>query len=642
MIRLLDATTLALTKLRTHPIRTIVTTLIASLLFGALLAGSIISSGAFTSIETLSKNGLTSRYIVEVNPAIAQTESNSVLRDKQVIAKAKKAYEELVKQKQREASRLGLDYNQASDQPPFSETVDGEPRLSLIDRNGISQSLLTEKYGGHAPIDDAKLAATSQQYGAIKHFNVTNLHVARGSSLSILPGGREVFYDNTDDAELNAKYAPPIIDNVFRVAPPDLTRPFLFEGDGGWTPHTNTLPVILPQNIVEQILDLEKLPPSASTDQKIQRGKDIARKARGFVFQACYRNSASIDLIQQAVMQQKSTQASDNKRVAEDSSLIYALPDAAACANPNITHDTRTADQIKHDENQKVFDKKFGLHEEPKSFFVPFTIVGVSPVQTNSSDKSRGVADILQTLLQTTGVGQLVPEHLYSQLADTTRFADILRSESFYLLGNEDEKTRYVEFATATAAQTFIDEQSCVTQYDGTCKPAGRDYMAIMALSESAALNDLKSKAASWFRLAVIGVTALAGLLAWFAISRTIAEARHETAIFRAIGFKRIDISLIYVTYAIVISLLTALLAAGIGLLCAYLIDRLYAPWFTAQTQYLFGGFDTVSQFSLFHIDIGQVSVTVGACILSGLLGALIPLIRNTRRNPIKDMRSDS
>lgn len=341
-------------------------------------------------------------------------------------------------------------------------------------------------------------------------------------------------------------------------------------------------------------------------------------------------------------MQQKSTQASDNKRVAEDSSLIYALPDAAACANPNITHDTRTADQRKHDENQKVFDKKFGLHEEPKSFFVPFTIVGVSPAQTNSSDKSRGVADILQTLLQTTGVGQLVPEHLYSQLADTTRFADILRSESFYLLGNEDEKTRYVEFATATAAQTFIDEQSCVTQYDGTCKPAGRDYMAIMALSESAALNDLKSKAASWFRLAVIGATALAGLLAWFAISRTIAEARHETAIFRAIGFKRIDISLIYVTYAIVISLLTALLAAGIGLLCAYLIDRLYAPWFTAQTQYLFGGFDTVSQFSLFHIDIGQVSVTVGACILSGLLGALIPLIRNTRRNPIKDMRSDS
>jgi ABC-type lipoprotein release transport system permease subunit len=106
MIKFSDATLLALTKLRAHKVRTIVTTLLASLLFGVLIAGSLVVNGVFNSIDNFSTDGLTSRYIVNVNNAIVQTTSTSVLRDKELINKAKVQYADLIEEKQNEAKKL--------------------------------------------------------------------------------------------------------------------------------------------------------------------------------------------------------------------------------------------------------------------------------------------------------------------------------------------------------------------------------------------------------------------------------------------------------------------------------------------------------------------------------------------------------
>lgn len=52
-------------------------------------------------------------------------------------------------------------------------------------------------------------------------------------------------------------------------------------------------------------------------------------------------------------------------------------------------------------------------------------------------------------------------------------YADLLTYDPLYLIGNEDNKRRFVEFANASDAQRFIDEQSCTVQYDNSCKPIG-------------------------------------------------------------------------------------------------------------------------------------------------------------------------
>ncbi|NCU37984.1 ABC transporter permease [Candidatus Saccharibacteria bacterium] len=640
MIRLSDATLLAFAKLRTRKVRTIITILLASLLFGVLVAGSLITNGAFSSVDNFSKDGLTSRYIVSVNNAVINTSSTSVLRDPALILEAKKLYETLVEKKISEAKRLGLSYSQASDQPPYIVTPDGAERLYPNDRNGIVQSLLNEKYGGQTYIDDTKLASITKTYGATKLFTVDNFSILRGASLNVLPDGKEVFYDTSDDAELNANYTTPIIDSSFPIAPSDLTASFMLPNNAGWLASSGTLPIVVPQNVAEQLMGMDSIEASVTAEQKLERIRDVREKAAGFTFQACYRNEASISLIQQTITQQKEIKAHSGDTEYVVPNVVYELPDATECASPVISSDTRTAAQKTQDNNQEIFDKEFGLYNDPESYFVSFKIVGISPAQSDDQP-NRSVSDVVNDLLKTSGIGQMIPKDLYDKIPDKSKYADILAFEPYYLLGNEDNKTRYVEFSNATDAQKFIDEQSCTTQMDGTCKPAGRDYMATLAFSDSVALNDIRSRVSDWFGFAVLGVAILAAIVMWITIGRTIADGRRETAVFRAIGFKRIDISLVYIIYTVVLSILSAALAGAIGLAAALTVDKMYAQHLTVQAQYAFGGLDLTKEFSLVGFNTEQLAIILVASLGAGILSMIIPLIRNVRRSPIKDMRDD-
>ena len=92
MIGLTDVAILSLTKLRSRPVRTVITIILASLLFGVLVAVSLVSTGIFHSINDFRKDGLPSRYIVSVsnapndNPLALQ----NTMRDPALVTEAKK------------------------------------------------------------------------------------------------------------------------------------------------------------------------------------------------------------------------------------------------------------------------------------------------------------------------------------------------------------------------------------------------------------------------------------------------------------------------------------------------------------------------------------------------------------------------
>lgn len=650
MIKLTDATLLALTKLQSRKARTIITILLASLLFGVLVAASLIMTGAFRSIDNFRKDGPTSRYIVRVNKPISGNTVQQTLRDPEMIAEAKKRYEKLIEDKAAEAKRLGLTYTQVSDRPPYTLLGDGKTEaLSANDPNGIVQELLAEKYSNEPAFDNVKLKQLASQYHAIKLFTSESYGVARGSSLTVSKDGKEVFYDQSNEAEMNANYTKPLVDgSQMIVASPDITNSFMLPDGAGWRPDGSSLPIILPQNIVEQLLGLEKLSDKASSTEKLDRLKAVRERATASLFRACYRNNASSNLIQTTLRQQKDIKAHENDKVYQKPSLIYTLPDPAKCENPTIISDTRTGDEKKKDANQKLFDEKFGKDIAPASYFVSFKVVGVSPAEitssnlpTGQSDQIRNLDDVMTNLLKTSGIGQMIPRALYEQLPDKSKYADLFIYAPFYLFGNEDNKIRYVEFANAGDAEKFINEQSCTTQYDNTCKPAGRPYQASLAFSNSAALDDIRSRISQWFAYAVIGVVILATVIMWITIGRTIADGRHETAIFRAIGFKRIDIAMVYILYTVVLSVFVTIFAAGIGYLGAYIVNEKFASNLTVQAQYGFGGIDLSKEVSLIGVDQQQLSLLLFACFVTGLLSMVIPLLRNVRRSPIRDMREE-
>lgn len=83
----------------------------------------------------------------------------------------------------------------------------------------------------------------------------------------------------------------------------------------------------------------------------------------------------------------------------------------------------------------------------------------------------------------------------------------------------------------------------------------------------------------------MIGVVLLAAVIMWITVGRAIADGRHETATFRAIGFKRGDIATVYILYTVILFILVAIFAAGIGYLGAYIANRQLAPLLTTQAQ---------------------------------------------------------
>lgn len=647
MIKLRDATLLAYTKLRTRKLRTAVTILLASLLFGVLVASSLVINGTLTSVDQFRSDGLTSRHIVNVHKALTSSSAQHITRDPELISAAKKMYIELVEQKTAEAKRLGISYTQASDRPPYSETSDSASpeMLSLSDPNGIVQKLLDEKFGGKPSLDEGQLQTLANNYNATDMFSVRYFTLSRGSSLSVPPSGKEAFYDASDMEALEANYVKPIVQDQLSISPEELTAPFMLPNNAGWKPESTMLPIILPQDAVERLLNLDKLANSATPSEKLDRLKTVQKQAQSLEFSACYRNSASLARIQQTIQQQKELKAGANDKDYVKPALIYSLPDPTKCENAIVADDTRTSAEKKTDGNQELFDRKFGVAVDEESYFVPFKVVGISPAQDETmrpdQQQSSDVNDIINNLLRTSGIGQTIPKVLYDQLSDSAKQSELFTFTPRYIFNDSDNLSRYIEFATARDAKAFIDEQSCTTQYDNTCKPAGRPYQATMMFSNSAALDDVRAKTMQLFDVAIIGVSILAAVIMWIAIGRTIADGRHETAVFRAIGFKRIDIAAVYVLYTFALLLLVVLFAAFMGVIGAFVVNARFADQLTTQAQYSFGSLDLSREFSLIGIDQQQLVLLLIACFATGLLSMTIPLLRNVRRSPIRDMREE-
>lgn len=651
MIKLTDVGLLAYTKLRARKLRTLITVLLASVLFGILITASLTINGLFRGIEAFRKEGLTSRYIVSVTNAPADSEQfYRTLRDPQLVAEAKKRYKALVDQKTAEAKRLGIEYSHIDDQAPYERSPEGEERLVFSDQSGIVGQLLKEKYSATPAFDDEKLSRLAKQYGAIKMFTEEHYNIKRGAALIPLVDGKEVFYDDSDQAEVRAKYTiPPVNSASLPLAPPETTAGVVLPNNAGWQPDGSSLPIILPQNVIEQLLKLEKLPASASAEAKFERLKAIRSNIANLSFTMCYRNSASQALIQQTLRQKKDIAANKTNKDYQKPTRIYELPDPTACANAFVISDTRTAQQKQQDAKQEAFDAKFGKETAAVSKFITFKVVGMSPgssevlnpEQMQQREKARTASDILAEVLRADGVGQVVPRTLYDQLPNKADYADLFTYEPLYIAGNEDNRRRFVEFANAGDAQKFINEQGCTVQYDNSCQPLGHPYQASLVFSNSAALDDAQAMLKQWSVYSMAGVMLLATLIMWIAIGRTIVDGRHETAVFRAIGFKRIDIAMIYMAYALIVSVLVAIVAGVIGFVGASLLDSHFAPQITAQAQYGFGAISSDIVIRLIGVDVQQLALILGACILVGLLSAVPPLIRNVRRSPIRDMRAE-
>jgi hypothetical protein len=642
MIRLRDATMLALTKLRTRKIRLTITIVVSGLLFGGLAGSSFVVRGIMGGIASFSKEGLGDRYIVQVYPQ----QGYSFMNDSSVIDRAIAIQKDIITRKKAEAKRLGIVYDSASEPSPVDEYSNpgGGPKQRYLKLENPAATQAVQEYLATRPLADKKtLESNSAPYHPKGIYESQQVpYNIGGATLQVLKEGKESFTSN-QKGEMGPPTGTDSFVSTWSAMSSGLLRPFILPGQNLEVGQDGSIPIIVPNTAAEQILQLKALSPSATSAERLARIKQIRSQAPSLRFQVCYRNAASADLVGQAVAISQEIEQNKNKKDYQKPSLIYGLPTKACGAVP-ITRDVRTKDEKTLAAKQDQFDQLFG--EEPASqTTLTFRIVGIVPDPDYGGGPAFGVGQIIRSLVTSSlGNGWYMPD---GQLADNPLIAKLFSGAAIFGGGT----TYYTEFSAAANARSFIEKENCDLDYSKLgpnadaqvlCEAQHHPFGLAAYGSNSLALESAKRTFGKFFRLAALAVSVIACIIMMGTVGRMIADSRRETAVFRAIGAKKTDIAQIYLTYTVCLSLLIAVFAILAGLILALWANHHWSPEITIQALIAYNAQDLNKTFSIYAFYLPDMLLLAGLSVAAGLLSATLPLFRNSRRNPIRDMRDDT
>lgn len=658
MLRITDSLRLAGTKLRVRRIRLSITVVVSGLLFAALLAGLTMLMGAQRSVEEFDRGSLNSRYLV------AQTaiRLNNIEFTSNLTARAEAERTQMIKDKQTLAARLGLPYDPKSEPPIMQSFPDSPPYPN-------SQSVVVQRIIREELTKLPRLTADAQwQFartrGAVQQFSIQS--IAANGMLNYMERGIESF----DDKRQQNNQPTPLEEFKQQFGSITAIDRSLLGGYllAGASAKPSEIPLIIRYQDAEALLGLKPLDKNASNDTQLARLKELRQKAGQLTFSACYRNPASQELLQTAKQQ---IQAAANQAKKPSADYVkpdreYAMPSADSCAAPAVVKDNLSAEAKRTEANQRQFDQTFGSAQpEPAQAKFTFRVVGLMPdgIEAAQSDIGSFLQQFLSTRLSYTWI---MPRGSMTTAAQTALESTIQTANNDQGNANREETLAIYEFSDPNKARNYLAAASCGEGASGGTggtdlfaqpEPAAEaskaqksnksiclpHYVVFASPTGSNSLvnYDAMERLKPIIMWTFIGVTIIAAFILLIIISRTIADSRKESAVFRALGATRLDISQIYFVYTMIVALLTALFSIAAGLIVVYIADNLLASQITATLRIAMTPKDLATTFHFWTIDwtiIGAVALSI---IAAAVLACLIPLIRNTRRNPIKDMRDE-
>jgi len=657
MLRITDSLRLAGTKLRVRRIRLSITVVVSGLLFAALLAGLTMLMGAQRSVEEFDRGSLNSRYLV------AQTaiRPNNIEFTSNLTARAEAERTQMIKDKQALAARLGLPYDPKSEPPIMQSFPDSPPYPN-------NQSVIVQRLIRQETAKLPRLTADAQwqfarTHGAVQQFSIQS--IAANGMLNYMKRGIESF----DDKRQQNNQPTPLEEfkqqfSSITAIDQSLLGGYLLSGASA---KPSEIPLIIRYQDAEALLGLKPLDKNASNDTQLARLKELRQKAGQLTFSACYRNLASQELLQTAKQQ---IQAAANQAKKPSADYVkpdreYAMPSADSCAAPAVVKDNRSAEAKRTEANQRQFDQTFGsVQPEPAQAKFTFHVVGLMPdgIEAAQSDIGSFLQQFLSARLSYTWI---MPRGSMTTAAQTALESTIQTANNDQGGANRDETLAIYEFSDPNKARSYLAAASCgegnsggteITDLSAQPEPTEASktqksnksiclphYVVFASPTGSNSLvnYDAMERLRPIIMWTFIGVTIIAAFILLIIISRTIADSRKESAVFRALGATRLDISQIYFVYTMIVALLTALFSITAGLIVVYIADNVFAGQITATLRIAMTPKDLATTFRFWTIDwmvIGAVALSI---IAAAVLACLIPLIRNTRRNPIKDMRDE-
>ncbi len=636
MIRFRDSILLAHTKLRTHKIRTGITIGVAGILFGVIFSGVFVAQGIFESVERFSREGLASRSIVVIgkyNNSFFSSYENAT--DESFVLEVKQAHQDLVGMKTAAAKKYNIDYDAKSEDPSPIE-IDKNTGRERVSEVALGTELVEE-------VANERQAALFEPLAIEAFLNpYKSATVLKGNKRVQLTDGLLLPMENgkekhAEDSQEQFRYQMGGDDiPIVQVLNASVTKPFIINQD---TVKEGELPGVVSFRYAEKLLGLEPLAKDSTNDQKLARLGEVRERVGDITASFCYRNEASQLLYGQAAAQQADIERNETNAAYSMPSLLYALPAEDSCGPVTIAEDTRTQAEKQAAANLEAYQKEIGTHPgEPKQHKVMLRAIGLSG-DAPGAQMSSGVSDMVVGLLSSWlyyGATWSIPADLLAEVPAE------LRPEALFAIdpsGNGGIKNDIfsrdeymVEFGDKDEARIAL-QRSELTSGGVSVMPFGSGMLVIDQMKQ-------------WFltglmyALAVVGGIALIILASL--IGRMVSDGRRESAVFRAIGAKRIDIGAIYGMYALLLSLRVAFFALLVGLAIALATEVWLSAEATVGARLAYAAIDTSKGFHFIGIGSWYIPVMLGIIVVTGLLASIIPIFLGSRRNPINDMRDDT
>lgn len=645
MIRLRDAVVLAHTKLQTHRVRTAITITIAGILFSVILAGVIIAQGFFTSIATFSKEGLNERSILAVGRMSNPFNMYQNLENQDFIKEVEAQHAHIVAQKTAAAKKYSVTYSAATEDPsPIS--IDEETGRKYIDSRDASSAAVMaaakeriEK--SYKPFDLEGYLAPYASARVLE--NNSRVQAPYGDTFEYMQDGIEEALRGEDE-QVNPAEA---IHTSLAIVDQSVVEPFI-NTSVSFDPSKGEIPVIIPFSHAEKLLGLKKLSGDADTQTRYDRLNEVRNRIGEVTASFCYRNAASQYLLGEALQQQRDFEKNGKKKEYVAPRVQYKPVSKTDCAAVEVEKDTRTAFEKELTDKYTAYQKEIGTYVgDPAQYKVTVRAVGVSKDMPmgDGNPSAIDVSSLVQSLLGSwLGYDQwIIPPALLKEVPEEYRPS---------MLFNLDEKQNTTPFSgSGIAIEEYLVEfddpaeaRAAMKQSENSdAESFGRGEISAYPFGSSALLMD---EAKAWFAKIVLWslliVGGIAAIILGSVIGRTVAEGRRESAVFRAIGARRSDIGAIYATYTILLSARIALFALLLGVTIALVVELMFTGEATLGARFAYASIDTPSEFHFFGLATWYIPMILGAIIVVGLVSAILPIIRSTRRNPIKDMRDDT
>lgn len=664
-----EAVLLAGTKLKTRKIRLIITIVITSLMFGVLIFLASITEGSIHSIKSFGEEGYGRKYYVQATPL---TYLNSPGTNQEIKDHFGSQQRDLVARKKASAKKLNITYDETTDMSLPINTVQVSG-----DNNGIPSNFanfsspmvadyLNKKNASIPGTSYEDFTKVARQAGAKKVYSGT---ASGGLAFSFVgssgAGQVSVLIDGKEDYSKLAGITTgqPDITGIasistigWRSSDGELLRPFVLPGQNLENGSDQSVPIIAPYSAAEEILKLKPLPQTATSDEKLNRLVEVRKGIAGKSAELCYRNTASNELLTQALQQQKDIESNKNNKDYVKPSLIYQLP-VTGCGGVTIKSDKRSADEKKEAAKKKAFDIEFGQYTELEQGIISIRIIGINPDIGYSPSIS---ANSILTSLFTSSLGaggwispaKAVMDNKLATKVQGGTAIDAPRTNVIY----------FAQFDALAEVENFIKNQTC----DGLVGIQGiggsnqsidvspgqttttncinqKKVLSVTPYGNSAgAIEHFRAGIWKFARFAVLVIVVLATLVMMGNVGKIIADSRRETAVFRSLGAKRLDIAEIYLTYTILISAIVAVFSLLSGSAVAIMLSNHFSPSLSVAAVLTYNAKDVHKQFTLYGFNSTYILVICCMIVVAGLLSASLPLMTNTRRNPIRDMRDES